>query len=71
MSGPLAALVNLNKRPYYIHWGVIQLSAANAVVILLMIVAFFAAVLLPFPKDKGRHREDTETASTNGGEADR
>ena len=71
MSGPLAALVNLNKRPYYIHWGVIQLSAANAVVILLMVVAFFAAILLPFPKDKERPREDSEAASTNGGEADR
>ena len=52
MSGPLAALVNLNKRPYYIHWGVIQLSAANAIVIGLMIVVFAVAVLVPFPKDR-------------------
>ena len=48
----LAALVNLNKRPYYIHWGVIQLSAANAIVILLMIVVFAVAVLVPFPRDR-------------------
>ena len=53
MAPLLAALVNLNKRPYYIHWGVIQLSAANAVVILLMLVVFAAAVLVPFPKDRG------------------
>ncbi len=45
----LAAAVNLNKRPYYIHWGWFQISAANLVVIGLMIVVFVAAVLLPFP----------------------
>jgi hypothetical protein len=67
MAVPLAALVNLNKRPYYIHWGVIQLSAANAVVILLMVIAFFAAILLPFPKDKERRSGD----STGTGETDR
>lgn len=53
MVVPVAALVNLNKRPYYIHWGVIQLSAANAIVIALMIAVFAAAVLLPFPRDRG------------------
>jgi hypothetical protein len=49
----LAALVNLDKRPYYIHWGVIQLSLANAIVIVLMVLVFAAAVLLPFPRDRG------------------
>jgi hypothetical protein len=49
----LAALVNLNKRPYYIHWGVIQLSLANAIVIVLMVLVFAAAVLVPFPRDRG------------------
>ncbi len=53
MTSLFAAAVNLNKRPYYIHWGVIQLSAANAVVILLMLVVFAVAVLAPFPKDRG------------------
>ena len=48
----LGALVNLNRRPYYIHWGVIQLSAANVVVIVLMILVFAAAILLPFPKGR-------------------
>jgi len=49
----LGALVNLNKHPYYIHWGVIQISAANAVVIVLMIVAFVVAIFVPFPRDRG------------------
>jgi hypothetical protein len=60
MSGPLAALVNLNKRPYYLHWGVIQLSLANGVVILLMVIVFFAAILLPFPADKERRSGDSK-----------
>jgi hypothetical protein len=67
MSGPLAALVNLNERPYYIHWGVIQLSAANAVVILLMVIVFFAAILLPFPREK----KDASADSRGTQETDR
>jgi hypothetical protein len=48
----LGALVDLNKRPYYIHWGVIKISAGNALVIVLMLVVFAAAILLPFPKGR-------------------
>ena len=56
MSPPtlIAALVNLNKRPYYIHWGVIQISAGNAVIIVIMTLLFFGAMLIPFPKDRAR-----------------
>jgi hypothetical protein len=50
MPGVIGALVNLNKPPYYIHWGVIQLSLANAVVIALMVAVFVLAIVLPFPK---------------------
>jgi hypothetical protein len=46
----LAATVDLNEKPYFIHWGVIQISAANLIVIGLMVVVFALAVLLPFPK---------------------
>jgi hypothetical protein len=49
---PLAAAVNLNKKPYYIHWGVVQISLANAIVIGLMALVFVAAILLPFPKGR-------------------
>ena len=48
-----AALVNLNKHPYYIHWGVIQISLANTIVIALMVLVFVLAVFVPFPKEKG------------------
>jgi hypothetical protein len=33
----------------YLHWGVVQISVANFVVILLMVVVFALAVFLPFP----------------------
>jgi hypothetical protein len=48
----LASIIDLNHRPYYIHWGVIQISAANLIVIGLMVAVFALAVLLPFPKPK-------------------
>jgi hypothetical protein len=47
VSGPP---VNLNHPGHYLHWGVIQVSVANLVVVALMVVVFVAAVLLPFPK---------------------
>ena len=49
----LGALVNLNGNGHYLHWGFIQLSLANFIVILLMIVVFVLAILLPFPRRKG------------------
>ena len=49
----LAALINLNDSGRYIHWGFIQISVANLVVILLMIAVFVLAILLPFPRRKG------------------
>ncbi len=47
-----AALINLNKHPAYIHWGVIQLSTANLVVIGLMVAVFVLALVVPFPKGR-------------------
>jgi hypothetical protein len=53
---PLASAIDLNKTPYFIHWGVIQISAANLIVIGVMIVVFVLALLLPFPKPTSRRR---------------
>ncbi len=52
----LAALINLNGPGHYVHWGFIQISVANLVVILLMVAVFVLAILLPFPRRKGRNR---------------
>ncbi len=48
----LAALINLNGSGHYVHWGFIQLSVANLVVILAMVAVFVLAILLPFPRRK-------------------
>jgi hypothetical protein len=53
LSVLLGALINLNGSGHYIHWGFIQISVANLVVILLMVAVFVLAVLLPFPRRKG------------------
>ncbi len=52
----LGALVNLNGNGRYIHWGFIQISVANFVIILVMIAVFILAILLPFPRRKGGAR---------------
>ena len=50
----LAAPVNLNNPGHYVHWGVIQISVANLVVIAAMVVLFVAAIFVPFPKGRDR-----------------
>lgn len=54
MTTRVTAPVNLNHNGHYLHWGVVQISVANLVVIALMLVTFVAALLLPFPKGRGR-----------------
>ncbi len=49
-----AAPVNLKHTPEFIHWGVIQISVANLIVIALMIVLFVLAIFVPFPKGRGK-----------------
>lgn len=33
----------------FFHWGVVQISAANLLVIVIMVVVFVLALVLPFP----------------------
>ena len=49
----LGALIDLSGPGHYIHWGFIQLSVANFIVILLMVAVFLLALLLPFHKKGG------------------
>lgn len=39
----------LNGPGHYLHWGFVQLSYANAIVIVSMVVVFVLALVLPFP----------------------
>ncbi|HTJ67064.1 MAG TPA: hypothetical protein VL551_06000 [Actinospica sp.] len=50
-----AAPVDLNGPGHYLSWSFIQISAANLLMIVLILLAFVAALLLPFP---GRRGED-------------
>ena len=51
---PWLLAVGLNGTGYYIHWGFFQISLANLIVIILMIVVFVLALLLPFPGARDR-----------------
>jgi len=50
----IAAPVDLSHPGHYVHWGVIQISVANLVVIGVMALLFLAALLIPFPKGRER-----------------
>jgi hypothetical protein len=43
------ALTSLNGPGHYLHWGFIQMSYANAIVIVSMVAVFALALFLPFP----------------------
>jgi hypothetical protein len=47
------SLIDLNGPGHYIHWGFIQMSVANLVLIGLMVVVFVAAILIPFRRHGG------------------
>ncbi|HEV7209594.1 MAG TPA: hypothetical protein VGN54_12775 [Mycobacteriales bacterium] len=49
-----SAIINLNHPGHYLHWGIIQISLANLVVILVMVAVFLAALFLRFPGHGGR-----------------
>ena len=55
MTPLLAALIDLDGRPHYLHSGWFLISVANLGVIVSMIVVFVRAILLPFPQ--GRSEE--------------
>jgi hypothetical protein len=42
-------LIPMDSPGPYLHWGVIQISVANLVVIGLMLAVFACALFLPFP----------------------
>ena len=45
----------LNGRAHFLHWGVVQLSLTNLIVIVLMILVFAVAVLVRLPgHDSGK-----------------
>lgn len=49
LTASTPALAALNGPGHYLHWGFIQMSYANAIVIVSMAVVFVLALVLPFP----------------------
>ena len=65
----IESLVNLNTNGHYIHWGFVQISLANFLVIVAMIVVFILALVIPFPSheilrdDHNKEFDDTGSVS--------
>lgn len=45
----LGAIFDLSGPAHYVHWHFFQMSVPNIVTIVLMLVVFVLAILLPFP----------------------
>ena len=52
----------LSRHAYFLHWGVVQISLTNFVIIVLMLVIFALALMVPFPHGRsdasGEHRDE-------------
>ena len=54
LTGLVPIAGNLNQPARYLTWGPVQISVANLVMILLIVVLFVLAIVLPFPKGRRR-----------------
>ena len=54
MNGLLAALIDLDGRPHYVHSGWFLISVANLGVVVAMVAVFVLAIFLPFPRDRSK-----------------
>jgi hypothetical protein len=37
----------------YVHWGVVSVSVTNLLIVVIMLVVFVLALVLPFPREHG------------------
>ena len=44
---------------HYFHWGVVQISLANLLIIIAMVVLFVLALVVPFPR--GKHVDEEQS----------
>jgi hypothetical protein len=49
VQAPASGGGRMFEAAYYFHWGVVQISLANLLVIAAMVVIFVLALVLPFP----------------------
>lgn len=55
LSTPHVLLTSTGRAGDYVHWGVVQISLTNLLVVVAMLVLFALALLVPFVSD---HRKD-------------
>jgi hypothetical protein len=51
----LGSLIDMSKPGHYVHWGFLQISLSNLIVVCLMVITFVAAIAVPY-KRKARNR---------------
>jgi len=51
----------------FLQWGVVQISVANLVVIVAMVLVFVLAILLPFPRSRGRDGQMADVPARGSG----
>ncbi len=49
----LGAIFNLNHPAHTVHWHFISLSVSNVIVIVVMLIVFTLAIVVPFPRHEG------------------
>lgn len=50
----------MNSPAPYLHWGFILISLPNLVLIGVMVLLFVVALLVPFPHNAAKHRNDDD-----------
>jgi len=66
----LVTAIDLNSPGRYLHWSIFTVSLANLILIVVMVVIFGVALLLPFPRAKEEPPEvehDTEVLAESPG----
>jgi hypothetical protein len=56
----------MTSASYYVHWGVVQISLTNMLIIVGMIVLFILALVIPFPKDRHGTQSATGQEDADG-----
>jgi hypothetical protein len=60
----------LSGKAHYLHWGVIQISVTNFVIIVAMVLLFAAALVIPFPHSRSRSDASAGSVRTRSGGSD-
>ncbi len=65
----LFGFINLNKPGHFISWSIIQISLANLIMVLVMVLIFIVALFIPFPGSKDELAKPTSNPEPVAGSA--